>query len=90
MDHPEQDKLRILILDDHAAVRLAMRQIILAERVGPMQFKEGNAGPEGLDLALGQAWDLVIIREGIEALADLKKMRPDQLILALNVPGAEG
>jgi hypothetical protein len=67
-------------------VRSTMRQMVLAERFGPMEFEEGKAGPEGLNLALGQAWDLVVLREGIEALSDLKRIRPDQLILALRVP----
>lgn len=32
---------------------------ILAERLA--EFGEGKTGPEGLDNALGQRWDLVII-----------------------------
>jgi response regulator RpfG family c-di-GMP phosphodiesterase len=90
MDCSEQETLRILILDDNVAVRGAMRRIILAERFGPMEFDEGLAGPEGLDLALSQPWDLVIIREGIDVLADLKRVLPNQLILILSVTGIEG
>src|SRR5258705_2817793 len=92
-------ELRILILDDYAVVRRGVRQI-LAEKFNPLQFAEGKAGPEGLDLALGKTWDLVIItidlpdREGLEVLTELKRVRPDQPILAFlvraNFPGAAG
>jgi DNA-binding NarL/FixJ family response regulator len=90
MDGSEREKLRILILDDHAAVRRAMRQIVLAETVDSLVFGQGQAGAEGLELALGQRWDLVIVREGLQVLTDLKRMRPDQLILVLSVHGPEG
>ena len=58
MDGSSREKLRILFLDDHPVVRRGVRKI-LAERL--LEFGEGNPGPEGLDLALGQPWDLVII-----------------------------
>jgi two-component system, NarL family, invasion response regulator UvrY len=91
MDASERDKLRILILDDHAVVRRAIKQIILAEGLDPLEFGEGKAGPEGLDLALGQPWDLVVAVDlpGRE-MAELKRMRPDQLILVLGVHRLEG
>jgi DNA-binding NarL/FixJ family response regulator len=89
MNRSKREKLRILILDNHAVVRQALRQIILAERFEPVEFGEGKAGPEGLDLALGQPWDLVIVRDGLSVLTDLKRMRPDQLILVLSVHGPE-
>jgi DNA-binding NarL/FixJ family response regulator len=90
VDDSARDKLRILILDDHAVVRRGVRQI-LAERFEPLEFGEGKAGPEGLDLALGQPWDLVIVaidvpdHDGLQVLAALRRMRPDQPILVLTV-----
>jgi DNA-binding NarL/FixJ family response regulator len=70
----------------------------LGEGFEPLEFGEGKAGPEGLDLALGRPWDLVIVaidlpdREGLQVLTVLKKMRPDQPVLVLivraNVPDA--
>lgn len=85
MEGPTQEKLRILILDDHPVVRQAIKQIVLDERFGPLEFGESTAGPEGLDLALGRPWDLVIVREGLDVLTELKRMRPAQLILALTL-----
>jgi two-component system invasion response regulator UvrY len=82
-------RLRILILDDHAIVRLGVRQI-LHERFDGLEFGEGKAGPEGLDLALGQVWDLVTVaigqsnRKGRAVLTKLKSMRPGQQVLVLS------
>jgi DNA-binding NarL/FixJ family response regulator len=64
--------------------------MVLAERFDPLEFGEGQAGPEGLALALGQPWDLVIVREGLSLLNELKKRRPDQAILVLTVRATEG
>jgi two-component system, NarL family, invasion response regulator UvrY len=89
MGDPTQEELRILILDDHLVVRQAIKQIVLDERFDPLEFGESNAGPEGLDLALGRPWDLVIVREGLEVLTELKRMRPDQLILVLTLRSIE-
>ena len=84
-----QKKLRILILDDHLVVRQAIKQIILDERFDPVKFGESTARSEGLDLALGRPWDLVIVREGLEVLTELKRLRPDQLIFVLTLRSIE-
>jgi two-component system invasion response regulator UvrY len=89
VDGPTQEKLRILILDDHLVVRQAIKQIVLDERFDPLEFGESTAGSEGLDLALGRPWDLVIVREGLEVLTELKRMRPDQLIVVLTLRSIE-
>jgi two-component system, NarL family, invasion response regulator UvrY len=90
VDGPTQEKLRILILDDHVVVRQAIKQIVLDERFDPLEFGESTAGSEGLDLALGRTWDLVIVRKGLEVLTELKRIRPDQLILVLTLRSIEG
>jgi DNA-binding NarL/FixJ family response regulator len=90
MGDTARQKLRILILDDHAVVRRGVRQI-LAERFGTLEFGESEAGPEGLGLACGQPWDLVIVavdlpnRVGLEVLIELKRVRPNQPILVVPV-----
>jgi two-component system, NarL family, invasion response regulator UvrY len=89
-----QEKLRILILDDHPVVRRGLRQI-LTEGFDPLEFGEGKTGSEGLSLALSQPWDLIVAidlpdREGLDVLDQLKKIRPDQLILVLAVRVTEG
>lgn len=89
VDGPTQEKLRILILDDHLVVRQAIKQIVLDERFDPLEFGESTAGSEGLDLALGRPWDLVIVREGLEVLTELKRLRPDQLIFVLTLRSIE-
>jgi DNA-binding NarL/FixJ family response regulator len=85
VDGPTQEKLSILILDDHLVVRQAIKQVVLDERFDPLEFGESNAGPEGLDLALRRPWDLIIVREGLDLLTELKRMRPDQLIFVLTL-----
>jgi len=83
MDDSAREKLRILILDNRVVVRWGIRQV-LAEAFEHFDFSEGAAGPTGLDMALGQPWDLIVVatdvpdREQLRVLADLKKMRPDQ------------
>ena len=89
MGDPTREKLRILILDDYLVVRQAIKQIVLDERFNPLEFGESNAGPEGLDLALDRPWDLVIVREGLEVLTELKRMRPDQMIFVLTLRSIE-
>jgi two-component system invasion response regulator UvrY len=90
MDGSARGKLRILILDDHAVVRRGVRQI-LAESLDLLEFSEGKAGQEGLDLALDQSWELVIVaidlpdREGLKVLAEFMRMRPDQPVLVLTI-----
>jgi len=85
-----QDKIRILVLDDHPVVRRGIRQI-LAEGLNPLEFGEAPSGSEGLGLALGQPWDLVVAFDlsgrGAEVLTELKKMRPDQPVFAVIVRG---
>jgi two-component system invasion response regulator UvrY len=90
MSGSRREKLRILILDDHPGVRQGVRQI-LTERFRPLEFDEGKAGLESLELALGQPWDLVIVsvdlpdREGLKVLSELKRISPDQPILVLTL-----
>ena len=59
MDDSAKKKLRILILDNRAVVRWGIRQV-LAESFAHFEFVEGTAGPAGLDMALGQPWDLIV------------------------------
>jgi len=88
MNGSARETLRILILDDHADVRQGVRQI-LAGSFDRLEFVEGMAGLESLELALSQSWAVVIValdfpdREGLEVLAKLKELRPHQPILAL-------
>jgi DNA-binding NarL/FixJ family response regulator len=74
-----RENLRILVLHNHVVIRRGVIQI-LAERFGLLEFGEGTAGSEGLDLAIGQPWDLVIVptnlldRGGLEVLTELKRI----------------
>ena len=83
---PAREKLRILILDNHAVVRRGVRQI-LTGIFDCSQFGVGTFGSESLDLALGEQWDLVVIaidlpdRQALDLLTELNKKRPDQPIL---------
>ena len=90
MDVSARGKLRILIVDDHAVVRRGVKQILI-ESFDFLEFGEAKSRPEGIDLALVTQWDLVIVaidlpdREGVDALAELTRLRPDQPILVLTI-----
>ena len=92
MNRFRQDKIRILVLDDHPVVRRGIKEI-LAEGLNSLEFGEAPTGSEGIGLALSQSWDLVVAfdqtNRGSEVLTELKKMRPNQPVFAVIVGGTD-
>src|SRR6266508_4717688 len=82
--------IRILIADDHPIVREGLKRILSDE---PDMKVEGEApnSEEVLRLALGEAWDVVVLdlsmpgRGGLEVLSQLGRERPDLRVLVLSV-----
>lgn len=82
--------MKILIADDHEVVRQGLKQI-LAEAFGPLTTGEAGTAAEALEQVDREAWDLVLLdismpgRNGMEALADLKRACPGLPVLVLSM-----
>jgi len=83
-------KRRILIVDDHAIVRLGMRQLIAAE-LDLSICCEAETGEEALALALKEKPDLAIVdlslgtMHGLELVRQLHQALPDMPVLVLSM-----
>lgn len=82
--------MRILITDDHAVVRQGLKQILAAEFKKAEFGEAGNAQESVKQVAEGK-WDVVILdvtmpgRSGLEALKDIKQLRPKLPVLMLSM-----
>ena len=82
--------MRILITDDHAVVRQGLKQILAAEFKKAEFGEAGNAHESVMQVAEGK-WDVVILdvtmpgRSGLEALKDIKQLRPKLPVLMLSM-----
>jgi len=88
---PKAEKtLRVLIVDDHAIVRLGLKQLVLNE------FKcaavdEAENGDKAIELVRKHAWDLVMLDltmpgcSGIEVLKSMINLRPRTVVLVLSM-----
>jgi len=56
--------IRILVVDDHALVRRGLIEILEGLPDG-VQFGEAGTAAEGLALALGERWDVVLLDLGL-------------------------
>lgn len=81
---------RILLADDHIMVRLGLIQIIRDEYPS-VEIKEVGDGASLVKEALQHEWDLLISdldmpgRSGLEALEQIKSIKPDLPILILSI-----
>jgi DNA-binding NarL/FixJ family response regulator len=84
------DKIHVLIADDHAIVRQGLRQI-LSETDDLVVAGEADDGVEALRLARQQEWDVFLLdvsmpnRNGIDTLKQLKKEYPKLPVLILSM-----
>src|SRR5512142_2641582 len=85
--------LKILIADDHAVLRMGLKQLVLEECVQCDQaaFGEAQNGQEVLHLANQEHWDLIMLdismpgRDGLDVLNELHRAHPDQRVLVLSM-----
>jgi DNA-binding NarL/FixJ family response regulator len=86
--------LKILIADDHELVRHGLRQVMLEE----YPFSHIEEAENGLDLlsrARAAKWDLIImdiampLMNGLDALLEIRKFRPNLPVLMLSVHAEE-
>jgi len=86
----ENDLIRVLLVDDHALLRLGLRQIIESHQVAQV-VGEADNGREALDLASELRPDLVIMdlimpeMNGIDATRELIKRYPGIKVLILSM-----
>jgi two-component system, NarL family, invasion response regulator UvrY len=82
--------MKILITDDHAVLRRGLRQII-EDGFGKVQFGEAANASEAVAQVAKEAWDLVVLditmpgRTGLDALKEIKALRPNLRVLVLSV-----
>ena len=85
---------RILLVDDHAVVRDGVKRMF-DEKAGAVSFGEADSPAAALKLAEEQEWDIVMLditlghRSGLEALKDLRKLRPRLPVLILSMHSEE-
>jgi two-component system invasion response regulator UvrY len=85
---------RILIIDDHAVVRDGVKRIF-EEQPGVTAFGEASTGPEAVNLAQQQSWDVAVLdlslggASGLEVLKELKQVRPKLPVLILSMHSEE-
>jgi DNA-binding NarL/FixJ family response regulator len=86
----ENPMIKILIADDHPIVRRGLHQI-LAEQPDMAVLGEAQNAQELLELARRADWDVVVLdismpdRGGLEALKELKALRPGAAVLVLSI-----
>ena len=82
--------MKILITDDHAVLRRGLMQI-LEDGFGPVQFGEASNASEAIEAVAREDWDVVMLditmpgRTGLEALKDIKAIKPQQRVIVLSV-----
>jgi two-component system invasion response regulator UvrY len=85
---------RVLLVDDHAVVRRGVRHI-LTEALGDVSFGEAGKPSEALEKLEHESWDVVVLdislpgRGGVDALRDMKRLRPKVPVLVLSMHSEE-
>ena len=85
---------RILLADDHEIVRKGLRQM-LAEAFPGAVFGEASNAAEAVGKARESDWDVAVLdislpdRSGLEALSEIRKMRPKLPVVVLSMYAEE-
>lgn len=85
--------LKILIADDHAVLRMGLKQLITDECTAhaPLVFGEAGNGQEVLDLVGQEQWDVILLdvsmpgRDGLDVLNEIHRSSPDVRVLILSM-----
>jgi two-component system, NarL family, invasion response regulator UvrY len=86
--------IRFLLVDDHAIVRLGLRQM-LTETIAGAVFEEAGSAEEALSQVRTSPFDIVILdislpgRSGLDVLKEIKQIRPSTPVLILSVYAEE-
>jgi two-component system, NarL family, invasion response regulator UvrY len=82
--------LRILLVDDHAVVRIGLERI-LREAFSDVVVGQADDGPAAIELAMAQPWDVIVLDvtlptlNGIEALKQLKRLGVKAKVVMLSM-----
>jgi two-component system, NarL family, invasion response regulator UvrY len=85
---------RILIVDDHPAMRRAVSEM-LARVLPDALVDEAATGAAGLERAVGEPWDLVLLdlgladRSGWDVLRDVRRACPGLAVLVMSLQPEE-
>jgi len=86
----DDDKIKILIADDHAIVREGLKQIV-AEEKDILVAGEAENSSKLMELLEKEKWNLVVLdinmpgKSGLEALKDIKQLYPNLPVLILSM-----
>jgi two-component system invasion response regulator UvrY len=84
------EKIKILIADDHAIVREGLKQIV-AEEKNILVAGEADNSSKLMELLEKEKWNLIVLdinmpgKSGLEALKDIKRLYPDLPVLILSM-----
>jgi len=82
---PEQARVRVLVVDDHAIVRLGVRSLL--ERAGLSVVAQAATGAEAISAALLHHPDVVVLdlglpdRDGVSVCRELRARFPDTVVV---------
>jgi DNA-binding NarL/FixJ family response regulator len=85
---------RILVVDDSAALRGSLREL-LAAALPDATVGEAAAAEPALAAVAREPWDLVLLdlslpdRGGVEALREIRRLRPDLPVVVMSLHPAE-
>jgi DNA-binding NarL/FixJ family response regulator len=85
-----EQRMRILIADDHPVVRLGLKQILAAER-DMIVVGEAKNGQEALEMGRTLEWDVAVFdysmpgRSGVELVKEIKRHHPARPVLVLSM-----
>jgi two-component system invasion response regulator UvrY len=80
---------RVLIVEDHEVVRQGLKEVF-ADAFPELQVSEARNSQTAFELLMQQEWDLVLVdvnipgRNGLEVLAEAKRLRPRTPVLVLS------
>ena len=82
--------MRILIVDDHAIVRVGLKQLLLEER-SDFKIGEAGSGQEALKMIRKEHWNLVLLdinlpnKNGLEVLKQIRNINKNISVLILSM-----
>ena len=93
VEHREVVAVRVLVIDDEAEVRAAVRTMLEEEG---HEVTDAANGVEAMRILLGAPVDLVVCdlfmpdMDGLEVIRELRRNAPDVCVIAMSGGGADG